>query len=392
MKTKRSFLKTILLTLFATTSLLTARANDTDTIRFTWEASEGESKIFFLKVPKDSSYIVDWGNDSIETWIGTGSASTDIQGVRSPLYSAGTYTVTVTGSKTVFLEFQYNYHPIKSLNLYNCTTLKYLLCFGNELTSLDVSGCTALESLECHDNKLTYLNVSGCTALRQMYCYNNNLTSLDVSTCDTLAYLQCSHNQLNRLNINKNMYVNCNNNQLLLSELYDISLLVISQSHKVFGSQYLASRQIVTGDTIDFSTQAAFGNPDTATVFTIEKDSLPALLNVDYTINNGVITFHKAGDYTVSMTNEAIISHPSIPAEAITAVNVSGVGITENTLPEIRVYPNPTKDKLRIENGKLRMEKIEVYDILGKVQNAECRMQNFGSFAYGKANKMKNER
>jgi hypothetical protein len=40
------------------------------------------------------------------------------------------------------------------------------------------------------------------------------------------------------------------------------------------------------------------------------------------------------------------------------------------------VYPNPTTGELTITNYELRIENIEVFDVYGRIQNAECRMQN----------------
>jgi hypothetical protein len=68
------------------------------------------------------------------------------------------------------------------------------------------------------------------------------------------------------------------------------------------------------------------GSPDTVTVFNVEKDSLPAIINVDYTINNGIIVFNKDGYYTITMTNEAIITVPYNPAKVIATINVNSTG------------------------------------------------------------------
>jgi hypothetical protein len=42
-----------------------------------------------------------------------------------------------------------------------------------------------------------------------------------------------------------------------------------------------------------------------------------------------------------------------------------GVGISENEMLGIRIYPNPTTGELRIENGELRIEQIVIYDVYG---------------------------
>ena len=51
--------------------------------------------------------------------------------------------------------------------------------------------------------------------------------------------------------------------------------------------------------------------------------------------------------------------------------------VEANSVRPIQVYPNPTTGQLRITNYELRENSvIEIYDVVGKKQNAECRMQN----------------
>jgi M6 family metalloprotease-like protein len=42
------------------------------------------------------------------------------------------------------------------------------------------------------------------------------------------------------------------------------------------------------------------------------------------------------------------------------------VGVETNTNDGFRIYPNPTTGELRIENGEWRMEKVEIFDVMGK--------------------------
>jgi hypothetical protein len=94
MKIKTFFFKGVLLFIFMTGSI-NALANDT--IRFTWEANGGV-KTFWANIPYGQSYTIDWGNDSIETRIG----SDFLDAITSPVYTAGTYieekTVCITGA------------------------------------------------------------------------------------------------------------------------------------------------------------------------------------------------------------------------------------------------------------------------------------------------------
>jgi M6 family metalloprotease-like protein len=52
------------------------------------------------------------------------------------------------------------------------------------------------------------------------------------------------------------------------------------------------------------------------------------------------------------------------------------VGIDDISTGNIMVYPNPTKGELRVESGEWRVENVEIFDVMGKKQKAESRMQN----------------
>jgi Leucine-rich repeat (LRR) protein len=81
------------------------------------------------------------------------------------------------------------------------STLTYLNCDDNQLTSLDVSNNLALTHLYCPRNQLTSLDVSNNLALTDLSCSVNQLTSLDVSTNIALQYLYCVDNQLSSFDL-----------------------------------------------------------------------------------------------------------------------------------------------------------------------------------------------
>ena len=84
------------------------------------------------------------------------------------------------------------------------TSLTYLECWGNQLTSLDVSNNTSLIELRCSGNQLTSLDLSKNTSLEEIYCEYNLLTNLDLSKNTNLKGFLCGFNQLTSLNFGKN--------------------------------------------------------------------------------------------------------------------------------------------------------------------------------------------
>jgi len=212
-------------------------------------------------------------------------------------------------------------NKLSSLDLSKNMGLDGLNCSSNQLNSLNLNNNAALWDLECQNNLLTNLNLNNVTALQNLYCSNNQLDTLDLSQNTALQYVECDHNNLSSLIISPSVTLQrlyCDHNQFLLSDLNVLTQRVQFQSgysNKRMGQQQLSARQVVVGDTIDFSSQARFGyNGNTPTLFTATKNGIPAVLNVDYEVNNGLIVFKNADTYMLTMTNTAITSDPNYPA------------------------------------------------------------------------------
>lgn len=108
-------------------------------------------------------------------------------------------------------------NDLTSLNVSTNTALRVLYCFFNSLTDLNVNTNTSLVELVCDNNLLTSLDVSANTSLNILRCSNNELTSLDVSGNTALTLLRCSNNQIGSLDIsnNSNLFqLHCHINQL----------------------------------------------------------------------------------------------------------------------------------------------------------------------------------
>jgi len=102
---------------------------------------------------------------------------------------------------TKLTELRCNTNQLTTLNLTGNPALFTLSCTSNKLTSLSVNGLSKLTNLSCNNNNLTSLNLTGDTSLSCFYCYNNNLTSLNVSGFSKLTYLHCYGNKLTSLSV-----------------------------------------------------------------------------------------------------------------------------------------------------------------------------------------------
>ena len=108
--------------------------------------------------------------------------------------------------------------PISSLEgIEYFTSLTYLDCSNNQITSLDVSQLTKLITFNCSNNPLTSLNLGQLTSLIAITCENTSLEGLNLSQLSNLSRLECSGSQLKTLDVSQNtnlVSLDCSENQL----------------------------------------------------------------------------------------------------------------------------------------------------------------------------------
>jgi hypothetical protein len=332
-----------------TITVSAAPAINVQKILFKWYTS-GSSRSFDLAATAGKQYTVDWGDGSpAETKTGTGND----QHLSHSYPGGGGFDVVVTGVTGDCL--------FTSMD-----------CSLSQMSTLDVSGCTALTDLDCNSNQIITLNVSGCTSLTSLRCYTNQLTNLDVSGCTALSVLWCNNSLLSTLEVSDNNVFTdllCTGNRLSLSKLFAISEKITGQNAKRLGTQYVFYETVETGtpykpgEDVFNSTHTAFPK--------VLKGSVAAVPDVDYSINNGLITFKTTGKYTITTTNAAIVSNTANPAEVIVEIEVddddTGNEVVRRDVTKIKVYPNPTRNQLRITNYELQIEDYCVYNGMGQM-------------------------
>ena len=213
-------------------------------------------------------------------------------------------------------------NKITALDVSANTKLECLSFFNNRITDLDVSANTILWRLWCSNNRITDLDLSANTELLNLRCYGNRLSALDLKANTLLKELWCSSNQLTMLNLEANaelQNLRCFNNRLLLSDMYEASKMIEETAGKQLGTQTCIPQEIPVKSSVDYSAQMDINN--TTTDFDVEKNGKPASLS-DYTITDGVITFHHIGSYKVTLTNEGIDSQTKYPAQVVAEFTV----------------------------------------------------------------------
>jgi Leucine-rich repeat (LRR) protein len=113
---------------------------------------------------------------------------------------------------------------IDSLDVRYNPLLIVLYCSNNQLTSLDVSNNTFLTEFECSSNQITSLDVSYNTDLISLYCYDNQINVLNVNNNTSLYELACGNNLLTSLDVSYNTllyWLYCETNQITSLDVSD---------------------------------------------------------------------------------------------------------------------------------------------------------------------------
>ena len=146
-------------------------------------------------IHKLQSIDVDWGDGVRETFVMSG-------------YDGPEYIYSDTALQVYYNSIEHTYsdgeeHTIRFYG--DRSTLTYLMCAFNEITSLDVRRNKELVRLDCGVNLLSVLDVRKCTKLVSLGCLNCQITTLDLSFNKELSNVVCDSNRLIVLNLGENL-------------------------------------------------------------------------------------------------------------------------------------------------------------------------------------------
>ncbi len=189
--------------------------------------------------------------------------------------------------------------------------VKYFSCKNNtiNIVGIDISNNTQLSSLDCSNNNLTRLDISKNTSLTLLYCNNNNLTLLDASKNTSLTTLSCFNNKFTTAG-------------------YD-SLMCLLPTLGKTGEFIPLESDTSANVTIFMASNSNNAKDKKWNVFYVDYTNIPAT----------------TGTYTCS----------NIPDDP--------TSISEVSLSNIELYPNPAKTMLTIENAT---ENVQIFDVAGR--------------------------
>ena len=103
-------------------------------------------------------------------------------------------------------------------------------------------------------------------------------------------------------------------------------------------------------------------------IWSLESGNLPngLILLSEVGIISGTPSTAGTFNFTVKATNSA-----GSNTQALSIKIENSVGVLENEMVSIQLYPNPTNGELRIESGELKIKDVVIYDVFGKIQRIE---------------------
>jgi hypothetical protein len=147
----------------------------------------------------------------------------------------------------------------------------------------------------------------------------------------------------------------CNENSLI-----ELDLTVLDKLTAFYGSSQQPQLTLYKNEANTYSLPISLNNPTFG--------------NNKISYKNGILT---STDNTVDQTSFIVQTNKTdYTLSGVISFIYANVGIDTIDNELLSVYPNPTTGELRITNYELRIKGVEVFDVSGRMQKAESRMQN----------------
>jgi Leucine-rich repeat (LRR) protein len=287
----------------------------------------------------------------------------------------------------VYLNCDYN--NLTSIDVSNNKALTVLSLNGNKLTSLDVTANTELFNLAFSSNQISTIDLSKNTKVHNLIADQNLLTEIDLSKNPEIEILYCGRNNLTTINVSNLpnlLQLNCTNTNIAaldvtsnpkLEMLYfnDAKLTTLDLSHNPLLKRLNVSRNLLT--TLDLShnplLELAFLEFNPLESLNIQNGNnenfiLPAETGKKsssdvYTsfLGNTKLSCIKVDDVAFSNAKWSKIKEPNTTY----STTCKNLGIEDTIFDKAVVYPNPTKGEVTISN--ITLDKATVYNTLGQL-------------------------
>lgn len=313
---------------FGYTGLSLTFPENTDFFSLTVDETESNTtKILDLKSVTGATYLVDWGDGTIDEYVST-IYNSGIENTISHSYTQNEmFTINVSGA-------------IAAIELIDFASSQDD-DFESHLTSIDIEKLTLLKSCKLYNGKLTSLNTSNNNALEIIGLGYNQITSLDVNNNPNLQSVLVRFNQLTEIDISQNPNVEflwVNGNQISALDLTNNSKLI-----QVFARYNTLS-------SIDFSNNLnlQWFNVSNNAITAIDISSNLALTEINLGANNL---------QNIDLSKNTNLVRVDLYTNQLTTIDLSAnlklkdLYIEENNLTAIDVSTNLDLERLYIKNN-----------------------------------------
>jgi len=313
---------------FGYTGLSLIFPENTDFFSLTVDETESNtSKILDIKSITGATYLVDWGDGTIDEYVSTISNS-GIENTISHNYTQNeAYTINISGAieSIEYIDFassqddDYESH-LTAIDLEKLTLLKSCKLYNGKLTSLNTSNNKALEIIGLGYNQITSLDLSNNPNLQSVLVRYNQLTEIDLSQNPNVEFLWVDGNQISTLDLK-------NNSKLIQVFARYNNLSTIDFSNNLNLEWFNVSNNAIT--TIDISSNLALTEINLGT---------NNLQNIDLSKNTNLV---RVDLYTNQLTVIDVSAN----------IKLRDLYIEENNLTTIDVATNLDLERLYIKNN-----------------------------------------
>ncbi len=300
------------------------------------------------------------------------------------------------------LDVSYQFDITDLTGIQDFIALENLNCANNSLTAIDLSNNTSLLVLNCQHNELTSLDVSNNILLEELYCGNpaldvgpfnilanldlgnninlkiieciavlQNITTIDLSANTNLVELYCSFNNITNLDLTNNTQLEiinvnfCELTGLHLETNTALRDLTVARVYPMI--PWSNTNQIQSLNLTHNIALEIFWFEDSVAIeeLNLKNGTNNVLLNV-HAEENPNLTCITVDDETAANAGDYPYSEWDVDTQVFYSENcVLGIESLEDYA--IMLFPNPISNFLNIENTAERIDKIEVFDLLGKI-------------------------
>ncbi len=273
------------------------------------------------------------------------------------------YVVTANISGVTFL-FASDLGIQDATGIEDFESIQTLYFNNNNISEIDISQNTQLEFFQIAGNNLSNIDLSNNTLLESLDISNNILASVDIANNQNLFFLSCDNNQISNLDLSNNIalgLLNAHYNNLIeldLSQNINLSYIWI-KGNPIEDLDFSNNSNLNEVNARDCNNLTSLnmknGNNTILTQFL--SDNCPNLFCI------------QVDDENAANNGTGVYASWVVDAQVQYSEDCEFLGVDDNDLKGISLYPNPTENNLFLSLPKyvgLNL-KYSLFDLNGKL-------------------------